>query len=132
MRSHVLLFLMCLSSSVLGSVFTISMQKADAEEKEVPKTIEAQEFRLVDANGNTRGRFGFSGSKEDQRPYLSLNKVGGHQMLSVAIDKDGMPFIRLNNPEMPPTAIRQRGGTDRRFKSNERIPYSDRTKQTDD
>ena len=132
MRSHVLLFLMCLTSSVLGSIFTISMQKANAVEKQNPVRIDAQEFRLVDANGDVRGRFGFSGPEEDPKPYLSLNEVGGYQILSVAIDNNDMPFIRLNNPDMPPTAIRQRGNADRRIKSNERIPYSDRTKKTDD
>jgi hypothetical protein len=123
-----MLFAMCLTSAVLGSMLTVNvtMNQVEADDKDIPKRIEAHEFVLVDADGANRARLGFSKRDGVQQPYLNLTDDRGFALLSVAVDKNGVPFMRLNNPDMPPMALRQRRKASPRLSSSERIPYSER------
>lgn len=110
------------------------MNDVAAGDREVPKRIEAHEFVLVDAEGVNRARLGFSKRDGVQQPYLNLTDDRGYALLSVAVDRHGVPFMRLNNPEMPTMALRQRKSASPRISTSERIPYSERQKamQADD
>ena len=67
MRSHLLIFTMCLVSSAMGSVFTLSMHQASADAEDIPNRIKAHEFVLVDSNGDNRARLGFN---SNEKPFL--------------------------------------------------------------
>jgi hypothetical protein len=126
-----MLFTMCLTSAILGSLLTVNvtMNQAEAGDRDIPKRIEAHEFVLVDADGANRARLGFSKRDGVEQPYLNLTDDRGYALLSVAVDKTGVPFVRLNNPEMPTMALRQRKKAQARYGGSERIPYSERQKE---
>lgn len=103
----------------MGSMMTLSMQKVQADDA-VPKRIEAQEFRLVDAHGESRLKIGFSTHNGIQRPRIDLTEDTGYALVTIALDKDNIPYVRLNNPELPALSLRQRKNADRRLSPDER------------
>jgi hypothetical protein len=111
---------MCLSSAFLGSMFSLSIQSADADSR-IPKRIEAQEFRLVDDHGDVRARLTLRDQNGIQRPRLDFVENGGFNLVSIAVDNKNVPYIRLNNPDYPPMAMRQRLKADARIRPSERM-----------
>jgi hypothetical protein len=57
----------------------------------MPKTIEAEEFRLVDSRGNLRARLGI----QDEQTILELRTVTGHLALKVGAGPEGIAAIRI-------------------------------------
>lgn len=61
-----------------------------------PKTLTAQEFQLVDKEGNKRGLFGL---QPDGSPYIALLDKQGKAHVTVRIRPDGSSSYAMNDPD---------------------------------
>jgi len=90
-------FLLTLSvaiiSGFLGGTLGVwfLMPQSVLAQGEVPKVIEAQEFRVVDANGILRGYFSLDGVSVFGR----TDTDDPHGTASLKVDSDGTPYVRL-------------------------------------
>lgn len=68
--------------------------------EEIKDVIQAEEFQLVDAQGNVRARLGF----EDGEPCLQFIDSNGCERIKIGISADE-PGIRILNPDASTQAV---------------------------
>lgn len=123
MRTHVLLFAMCLVSAVLGSTFTMTLQRVYAqspESLEVPSLV-VRELKIVDELGDQRMLLGFEERDGLSKPFFAITRPTGAAEVKIGYDHNGMPCVMLNDNVHSPLTIKQGDRDMRRGFPDERL-----------
>jgi hypothetical protein len=109
MRTHLVLFVMCLGSSILGAVFTMTMQRVHAQATNSSETVlNVQEINIVDQDGKRRMTLGLETVDDLQEPHLSFRGEGGYAFIKLGVSKgDQVPYIMLNDERYSVLTMRQ-------------------------
>ncbi len=106
MKRYALLTLLCFASSLLGSAVTVAyLPEPPAEVKqakwEPPNVLQVQKLVLVDSGGRTRMVLAAAATDADAPATIALYDANGVSKFAAGIDEKGVPYLTLENAELP-------------------------------
>ena len=106
MKRYFFLAILCFTSSLLGSAVTVIFlpeppAEVEQAEWELPEVLQVRKVVLVDPGGRTRMVLAASTTDADAPATITLYDANGIRKLAAGIDKNGDPYLTLENSELP-------------------------------